>query len=226
MKKLIKILSIIFIVSSSSNCWSENSNTKNKLNTKTINENNNLPNNNVVESDNLKNDDDLISKIISEKDLKRININSSLMFSDEGIKNLNLALDAYKNNKPYVVKNNKPKKLQALFEENIKSYIHLGSILYNSPNIWSVWINDTKISARNNNASNELYIKSINHHKAYIAWTMSISKWKILTNAKSELDAPINAKNQVEFNFTLRFNQTFILKSSNVVEGNVTSTQN
>ncbi len=151
--------------------------------------------------------------------------NLSLMYSDEEIKKIQEALDALREGRPLLSNNqlasNEDKTTITTPEDNAKSYIYLGSILYNSPNNWSVWINDQKISAANNQIGNELYIKSINEDEVRILWTMSIIKWKILTNKKSEEGAPINQNNQVEFDFTLSFNQTYMLNGGKTAEGRV-----
>lgn len=147
----------------------------------------------------------------------------SLMYSDEETRKIQEALDAFKDGKPLIDKTqNTPiedETAESPPEDNAKSYIYLGSILYSSPNKWSVWINDHKISSSNNKPSNELYIKSINEDEVNIVWIMSTSKWKILTNTKSDDGAPINANNQVEFDFTLSFNQTYMLNGNKTVEG-------
>ena len=56
--------------------------------------------------------------------------------------------------------------------------------------------------------------------RAKIIWSLSVSKWKILSGKKSEDEAPqLNAKNNVEIEFILKPNQTFILSSGRIVEG-------
>ena len=146
---------------------------------------------------------------------------TSLMYVDEELEKIQEAIDAYKNNQPLNIGNQgvEIEENDAVRDDKAKSYIHLGSILYNSPKNWSVWINDKKISFDNNKIGNELYIKSIDESKANIIWTMSISKWKILTNKKSEEGAPINASNQVKIDFTLGFNQAYTLNSGKITEG-------
>ena len=70
-------------------------------------------------------------------------------------------------------------------------------------------------------STNEIYIKSINANNVDIVWTMSITKWKILTEQKSDNRAPIGANNQVELNFNLSFNQTYILVGQRIIEGRI-----
>lgn len=145
--------------------------------------------------------------------------NSSIMYSDEEARKIKEAFDAFKNNMPLNFGDSTAPQEVRSTQDNEKAYVYLGSILYQSKNNWSIWINDQKITADNNKASNELYIKKINEDKAHVVWTMSISKWKILSGKEDEKDAPINANNQVELNFILSFNQTYILNANKVVEG-------
>ena len=212
--KWYKILVIIFVFSFLSNSLAQELDLKNQSNSKSADN---------IKSEFVKDGDDLLSKIITADDSK---FGGSLMFSDEEMAKLNEALDAHRNSKPFKARVEKIKVMEVEIEDNIKSYIYLGSILYYAPKNWSVWINDKLISAKDNNVNNELYIKSLNSNQANIVWTMSISKWKILSGSNSESEAPINANNQVEFNFTLGFNQTFILRNRKIVEGKITATQN
>ena len=92
--------------------------------------------------------------------------------------------------------------------------------MYFSEKQWSLWINDKKFIASANAVENELYFKNISQDRATIVWKLSISKWKILSGKKSEEYAPkINENNQVEVEFTLKPNQTFILGLNKVADG-------
>ena len=155
----------------------------------------------------------------------------SLMFGDEEINNVDRAIDSLKNEKTYApeedpnsaeAKKAKEKKAKedAAIGENEKSYIYLASIIYYSPKEWALWINNLKITSDNNKNNKELFIKEIYPDRAKIIWSLSVSKWKILSGKKSEDEAPqLNAKNNVEIEFILKPNQTFILSSGRIVEG-------
>jgi hypothetical protein len=174
---------------------------------------------------------------------KKIN---SLMFSDIELRNIDRALSAAQSGDKFTPeKDDKSSKLadkekekreqeelakkQAEEEKRIreeekdvseKSYIYLASIMYYDPQDWVVWINDKKITTKNNIKKNELYIKKLNESQADIVWKLSVSKWKIISGKKSEESAPkINRDNQVEIYFTLKPNQTFMLVNNEVVEG-------
>lgn len=151
---------------------------------------------------------------------------TSLMFDDEELSDVNRAIESFKNDQAFVpgqdpnnpdTNNKKTKDLEA---ENEKSYIYLASIIYYSPKDWAVWINNQKITSETNKNSKELFVKAIYSDHVKILWSISISKWKILAGKKSEDAAPkLNAKNNVEIEFSLKPNQTFILGSGQVVEG-------
>jgi hypothetical protein len=151
---------------------------------------------------------------------------SSLMFDEEENDSINRAADSLKNNQIYVP-NDKTEKEQddttkkaEEKSENEKSYIYLGSIIYFTPKDWVVWVNEKKITPENNKKENELYLRSIQKDQISLVWTLAVSKWKILSGLDSEELAPkINDNNQVEVQFDLKPNQTFILNSNNVVEG-------
>ena len=155
---------------------------------------------------------------------------SSLMFSDEELSDLDRAIDSFKSGQAYtsqqdpknILNAKKDKKIKDpdAEDENEKSYIYLASIIYYSPKEWALWINNLKITSNSNKNTKELFVKEIYPGSAKIVWSLSISKWKILSGKKSEESAPkLNAKNNVEISFTLRPNQTFILGSNRVVEG-------
>jgi len=158
----------------------------------------------------------------------------SLMFDDEQYGNIENAIEAMRNNQAFVPQgieltkqSDEEAKIQAeelknveASEENAKSYIYLSSIMFFSPQSWSLWINETKYMASTNKEENELFFKDLSQDKIMVVWKLSISKWKILSGKKSEEYAPkINSANQVEVEFSLKPNQTFILSSNKVVDG-------
>lgn len=157
---------------------------------------------------------------------------TSLMFDDEQNNNIDRAVESLKNNQTFIPegeedptvaaekKEDAAKLEEKRIEENEKSYLYLASIIYYSGADWAVWINDQKITSKTNDRSKELYLKSVQRTNVKVVWKLSISKWKILSGRKSEEVAPkINKDNQVEVEFDLRPNQTFILSTNSVVEG-------
>ncbi|MFT6106536.1 MAG: hypothetical protein ACJA0S_000777 [Rickettsiales bacterium] len=151
--------------------------------------------------------------------------NNSLIYGKEELQKIKNAVEAFKNQVPLV---SEPQigvvaEIKDPVKDDSTSYVYLGSILYKSNREWSVWINDKKISSLNNYANNDIYVTSINKNKVEIIWTMTLSKWKILTNSGSEEGAPMNDKNQVEYNFILSFNQSYLLNENKVIEGRVGS---
>ena len=157
---------------------------------------------------------------IFDKIINNSTSRKSIMYSEEENQNIRDALKAFKSGVPLeeeIIEEVEDEEEKV--EENRRSHIYLSSILYQSKNNWTVWINDEKISNKNNNPKNELYIASINKNSVQITWTMSVSKWQILTNSDSDVGAPINENNQVEIKFTLSFNQTYVLNGNKIVEG-------
>jgi hypothetical protein len=151
----------------------------------------------------------------------------SLMFSDTDISNIDKAIEAFQNNQIFELEGGEENQEKSITEEekkleqeNVKAYIFLSSILYFGNDSWSLWINDKKYTAKNNKIDSELYFKSVEKDKVNIIWKLSVSKWKILSGLRSESLAPkINSNNQVEIDFVLQPNQTFILNSNKVVNG-------
>ncbi len=151
----------------------------------------------------------------------------SLMFGDSDISNIDKAIEAFQNNQIFELEGGEENQEKSITEEekkleqeNVKAYIFLSSILYFGNDSWSLWINDKKYTAKNNKPDSELYFKSVEKDKVNIIWKLSVSKWKILSGLRSESLAPkINSNNQVEIDFVLQPNQTFILNSNKVVNG-------
>ena len=178
-----------------------------------------------LSSSNIKN---AIDEIFSSKKLK------SLMYNEEEFGNIENAIEALRNNQEftpqgeeYTKKNEADikkqdeelKKLQES-EDNVKSYIYLSSIMFFGENNWSLWINEKKYTHKTNLESEELSFKNITQDQVTILWKLSISKWKILSGKRSEELAPkINSNNQVEVEFTIKPNQTFILSGNKIVNG-------
>ena len=171
---------------------------------------------------------DALDDIFSPSKLK------SLMYDEEQFNNIEKAIEAMRNNQAFTPEGAEATKQSAEdakkqaeeiktlenSEDNVKSYVFLSSIMYFGEKQWSLWVNDKKFIASSNSSENELYFKSVSQDRATIIWRLSISKWKILSGKKSEEYAPkINENNQVEVEFTLKPNQTFILGSNKVADG-------
>lgn len=150
----------------------------------------------------------------------------SLMFDDEQNSNIERAIYAFKTNQSFTPESSsnntddKSQQKESEVSENEKSYIYLASIIYFGRSDWVVWINNQKITAASNRESNEMYITDVEPSRVKFLWRISVSKWKILSGQKSEILAPkINDRNQVEVEFELHPNQTFMLTNRNVIEG-------
>jgi len=154
---------------------------------------------------------------------------TSLMFNDEENANIERAVESLKNNQVYSpgededeikAKAESDKKKTEEKTENEKSYIYLASIIYFTAKDWVVWVNEQKITPATNKKEKELYVTSVYKDKVSIRWTISLSKWKILSGAKLDDPTPVvNEDNKIVVNFDLKQNQTFILSANSVVEG-------
>ncbi len=154
----------------------------------------------------------------------------SLMYDMDQSEKILRAVESLKNNETYIPESEEDSEedLQAQdrseaekrAKENEKSYIYLASIIHISKNQWVVWLNNNKITSQDNNIENEFYLKKVTRNLVNVVWKLSLSKWKILSGNSSEEFAPkVNDNNQVEVEFSLKPNQTYVLKSDKIVEG-------
>ncbi len=165
----------------------------------------------------------------------------SLMYDDEEmelIKKSILALrngeslsigdeDSNKLSKEELAKLEAERKNKELLELNERSKIYLGSIIYITQDNWAIWLNKNKITSYNNNKDNEFFVEKISQNKADILWTLSLSKWRVLSGKIGNENLPnTNDKNQALIRFSLKTNQTFILRYNNIIEGKQVSIKN
>jgi hypothetical protein len=157
------------------------------------------------------------------------------MFDDEESNNIDRAVESLKNNQTYVPEGedlsfqDEASKAKAELDriqkekesqQNEKSYIYLASLMYLNPKDWAVWVNEEKITSKNNSKEKELYVESVQKDRIKILWKLSLSKWKIISGHSSEESIPkTNKNNQIEIRFSLKPNQTFILSNNTIVEG-------
>jgi len=158
-----------------------------------------------------------MSKIL----LKRRKL-KSLMYSFEEESAINAALDSLRSGALFLPEDDLGEDIA--FEEEVidnrKSYIYLASILYYGQGNWALWINGEKFTSDSNSPENEIYVQSVTNDEISVLWTISASKWRILLGRKAdEQESKINANNQVEAEFRLRPNQTYLLREDKVVEG-------
>lgn len=230
-----KTILILFFFSIANICYAQNSN-ENNSQTRLLTPPIKAPQD-IVSSDleDIKND----NLNIVESFFKKNKLNS-LMFDDEEIDQIKRALTSFESGEALEIDNNgsqilseqdkikieQQKRERELVENNEKSQINLSSIIFLSDENWSIWLNKNKITSDNNSKNNEFYVLNIESTKAKILWNLSLSKWKILSG-KNENEVPnkINDKNQIQIIFTLKTNQTYILKSGAVIEGKQKSFQ-
>lgn len=166
---------------------------------------------------------DSIDKIILHKKP------TSLMYDDEESLAIKAAVEAFKNEPldPEL----RAKKLDGTENSglvkneaaNEKFNIYLSSILYLNAKNWAIWVNNQKITSRNNKRDDEIFVKSVTSEKVKLIWQMSVTKWKILSGAPEDSDEtpPINKDNKVEIAVELKPNQTYVLGLKRVFEGKI-----
>lgn len=160
-----------------------------------------------------------MSKIL----LKRRKL-QSLMYNLDEEAAINSALDSLRSGGLFLPKTEvvEEETLEEEIVDNRKSYVYLGSILYYGEGNWALWINGQKFTSDSNSPENEIYIKAATYDEISVLWTISASKWRILLGRKAdEQESKINANNQVETEFKLKPNQTYLLKENRVIEGKV-----
>jgi hypothetical protein len=145
----------------------------------------------------------------------------SLMFSNSEMANIKKILNSKE--KPKEKEDKKEdKKIDNTREIRTFGKIYLSSILYLSKDAWSIWINNKKISSTNNSELNEIYINSVSPDKIGITWSLNPRKWRIISDLPQNTATPkLNKSGQVEIKFTLKSNQTYILKYDKVVNGKI-----
>jgi hypothetical protein len=174
-------------------------------------------------------DPDKTNSTTKSKDQKNTFRFKSLMHDASEIAKINKAFELFKRGEEYVAEKIDEPKADEKKEEDInkdklikeKSKIYLGSILYFSKYTWTVWINGKTTSSQNNHPSNEIYVSSIDGKRATIIWSLTPSKWQILTGKTlQENDIRVNKNNLISYRFTLANNQSFLLREQKIVEGN------
>jgi hypothetical protein len=157
----------------------------------------------------------------------------SLMFESDEKGNVERAVESLKTNQVYTPEidisasgdkngadDSANKSADKKSQESEKSYIYLSSIIYFGPDNWVVWVNNQKFTPKTNPKEGELYLREVENDRVRLLWTLSMSKWRIISGQKNDTTAPkVNDKNQVEVDFELHPNQTFILSQNIVVEG-------
>lgn len=159
----------------------------------------------------------------------------SMMMDDEELNKINKALEFFGEGREYTQETPENEEVQEEISdaerENIalskemqlieeKSRVYLGSILYFNNKVWSAWVGDKKITSLSNSQDQEIFIEKINGKKVDIIWTIGASKWKILMGSQSDAATPkTNELNQIKIKFTLHPNQTYLLRTNEVVEG-------
>lgn len=150
----------------------------------------------------------------------------SFMFSNNIINTIQKALILHDNRSQINIDKNEESdgsdEESVNFNEEMKN-IYLKAIMYISNNNWSVWINNKKISNKNNlDKDNEYIIKKINTNGATINLNVSKTKWNYLNSSSTINNEEFNIdekNNKVNFTIQLHPNQTFVFSKNVVIDG-------
>ena len=150
----------------------------------------------------------------------------SLMLLEEESRKIDMAIEALKAGKEYTsVVQATPQEEEAPKDDpsdyNRKSYIYLASMFYYDANNWVIWLNDRTINNDTNKQGNEFYVTNISKASVDLLWTLSFTKWKILSGKDSQTDLNIDDVGKVRIRFSLKPNQTYNLVAGKIVEGKV-----
>lgn len=170
---------------------------------------------------------------IRQRVTRQRNQKTSVMWTTEEFKRINAALQAFSAGAPYErtdeFLNENQTDADDKEEDTILYSVYLASLIYISPNNWSIWINNKKISNENASDNNEFKIMEITEEYVTIHWQISALKWDLILNQagqslaetpESEQESGRMQEDVVKI-FTLKPNQTYIPVNETVIEGKV-----
>jgi hypothetical protein len=105
-----------------------------------------------------------------------------------------------------------------VFKKGQKSEIYLKSIIFMSPQEWTVWFNNTKITNVTNDIHREFFVKQIDQEKVEVIWSVeeqALRSMGVGENFRSKNDG----SNYFENNIVLQPNQTYLLVEDKVING-------
>lgn len=165
----------------------------------------------------------------AQPDLAHVEM-KSLMFTQGEMEQLGNALNAYLNNEEYMGEGGalsdlfgKPKDNNAAAAKRYYTYpqFFLESIVYHSPQDWSVWINSQKITQKTPTENAELVIEEIDKSHVVIRWHPVAMDKVLETWERTRHDGVHVDRSRREVVFTLHLNQTFSSYVMRVLEGKV-----
>jgi hypothetical protein len=108
-------------------------------------------------------------------------------------------------------------------EDKYAGNIHLKSIVFISPNYWTIWINDEKISSgTNKEEESEFFVEEVEKDRVKLVRRFSKGQWRYVNsgNYVSADRYKTNEKiNKVELVLVLHPNQTFVLAKDEIIDG-------
>ena len=161
------------------------------------------------------------------KKQKNNRVFTSLMFSEENIREIFKALPASTIGIPdqYIGANlDMTPTINGTTTDNAENnttsfFIYLNSIMYISKDAWSIWINNNKITNLTNN-NNDINVIDISPLYVTIAWKITPLQWEsINANNKFSDDKYKIYDNYVELFIKLSPNQTYLPSKNQIIEG-------
>ena len=161
------------------------------------------------------------------KKQKNNRVFTSLMFSEENIREIFKALPASTIGIPeqYIGANldttpiNIGNATDNAENSTTSFFIYLNSIMYISKDAWSIWINNNKITNLTNN-NNDINVIDISPLYVTIAWKITPLQWEsINANNKFSDDKYKIYDNYVELFIKLSPNQTYLPSKNQIIEG-------
>lgn len=177
-------------------------------------------------------DNNIQSSILSNtttttKKQKNNRVFTSLMFSEENIREIFKALPASTIGIPdqYIGANlDMTPTINGTTTDNAENnttsfFIYLNSIMYISKDAWSVWINNNKITNLTNN-NNDINVIDISPLYVTIAWKITPLQWESINiNNRFSQDRYKIYDNYVELFIKLSPNQTYLPSKNQIIEG-------
>jgi hypothetical protein len=108
-------------------------------------------------------------------------------------------------------------------EDKYAGNLYLKSILFVSPNYWTIWVNDEKISSETNKREEgEFFVEEIKKDQVKLVRRLSKGQWRYMNsgNYVSANRYRTNEKtNKVELTLVLHPNQMFVFAKNEIIDG-------
>lgn len=160
------------------------------------------------------------------KKKKNNRIFTSLMFSEENIRDIFKALPASTLGIPdqYIGANLNTNTTSSIANDNANNnsttfFIYLNSIMYISKDAWSIWVNNNKITNLTNN-NNDINVIEISPLYVLLGWKITNLQWQSISVNNTIKENQYKIYNDyVELFVRLSPNQTYLPNKNQIIEG-------